>query len=98
MTRNGWDFSTWNLGALVNRAFPVGLGHIDSGPVWIDLRGCGRGSGNQRPALAHSTPRLEGVFTFQMPSGTLTVERDNVSTHDRVTEISEEIGRLKGDS
>lgn len=31
--RNEWDFSTWCLGALINRTFPVGLDQVDSGPI-----------------------------------------------------------------
>ena len=81
--------TTWQLGALVNRAFPIGFDDMESGSVWIHVRG--RCSGNERPALSHPPSRLERVFTFEMPSGTLARKR-HALVHIQRTEISEKMG------
>lgn len=47
---------------------------MDSGTVWVDLRG--GIAGNERPALSHASSGLEGVFTLEVPSGTLTENKD----------------------
>jgi len=64
--------STWRLRQrLLDGTFPIGLDDVDLVSWWSSLRGCGSSSGNQRPALSHSTTRFEGVFAFQMSTGTL---------------------------
>ena len=65
-----------SLRALIDRAFPAGFDDVDSGPGCTDLRG--RGAGNKRPALTHAPPGLEGVFTLEVSSGTLTAMAGSV--------------------